>query len=434
VASPEALLISSVLRNKDFAEAVAEGITPKMFNGYPDEWTFIEKFVSKHKKVPSKVAFRDAFPDFRIKEADDTIHFSERVKKDYTKRVLTQSIHETTDLMSDGKIDDAVAFMSSNIVTIASITGNLDDKDAVANFGDVYRDVEARVKRAKKHGSSGVKTGFSVFDRITGGLQPGTLTIVGARLGEGKSYAMQHMSVTNLLNKKTVQFDALEQTATEVKMRMHSLLSARIDGLPAVSASSLMRGEGVELAKYKSMLKKTKRELSGSALHIADSSRGQIGLMTVAAQIERNRPDVVYIDYLTLMQKKGNEWQDVGELTRGLKNLAQQYQIPIVAAAQLNRQATMGKDPAGAETLAQSDNIGQDADYIITIKKKSPSTLAMRLAKNRNGVGDQRWWCHFNPDKGIFRTISYQKMMEIQDQEADDAERESEMMDEDDGE
>jgi hypothetical protein len=89
-------------------------------------------------------------------------------------------------------------------------------------------------------------------------------------------------------------------------------------------------------------------------------------------------PHIVYIDYLTLMQRTSGEWQGIAELTGGLKSTGMNYQIPIVAAAQLNRSdgiVSRKSDPPGVEALFGADAIGQDADKVITFTKKSAHVL-----------------------------------------------------------
>jgi len=415
----ERYLISSVLRDNDFPVAIGQHVRTEMFHGFPDEWQWIEDYFKKHRRTPSKVAFKDAFPEFTVKAANDTAHFSMEVKKSHIKSLMTSSMSEWSDLLLDGDVDGAVAAMSSSAVKIASQTGTMNDANIFSSFERIFQDVASRQERVDREGTSGVRTGFKKFDRLTGGFQPGTFNVVAARLGQGKSFALQKIATEAVKGNKVVQFDALEQSVQEVSMRIHGLLSADLRYSKRMFRSNdLMRGENFDLEEYQHFLHNLKKTLSGR-LHVADTSGGKIGLMNVASQIERNNPDIVFIDYITLMQKSGSDWQDVAALSQGLKMLAVQYHIPIVVAAQLNRSeggATKG-EPAGPEALAQSDAIGQDADVIITQRQQSTSTIVMKVAKNRNGKGGFKWHCEFRPDEGIFRAVSYERFKEIQDED-----------------
>lgn len=413
----ERLLISSILRDGDFAVAIGAHVKSEMFHGYTDEWDWIERYFKKYKKTPSKAAFKDKFSGFTIKAVNDTAHFAEEVKKSHTKALMTTSMSEWSDLLLDGDVDGAVALMTSKAVQIASQVGTMDDADIFKSFDNVLTDVSIRKERADRDGNSGVPTGFRKFDRLTGGFQPGTLNIVAARLGEGKSFMMQKVATEAVKSGKIVQFDALEQSRAEVSMRIHGLLSADLKlSKKQFRTNSLMRGQDFDLEEYRAFLNKLRRELKGR-LHVADTSSGKIGLLNVASQIERNNPDIVFIDYITLMAKGGSDWQDVAALSQGLKMLAVQYNVPIVAAAQLNRANGTGKEPAGPEALAQSDAIGQDADIIITQRQQSSSTIVMKCAKNRNGKGNFKWHVEFRPDQGIIKAVPYDVFRDIQDED-----------------
>jgi len=413
VSNVEQLLISSVLREGDINLAMANHIGNEMFRAYPDEWEWLEGYYGRYRKTPSKTAFKSEFPKFVVKSVNDTEYFATEVRKAAARRQMLVGINEWTDLIAKGDIDSAVRAMGSSAVKIAASLGTMNDGDIFSMYDDIVSDVERRVDRVASTGSAGIPTGFETLDDKTGGPQPGDLWIVGARLGEGKSWTMQRMATAAVLNGYTVQFDALEQSRAQVGMRIHAFLSSSI-GKEIFSTTALMQGRDFDLTRYKKFVRQLKKELDGK-LHVSDTTRGRVGLMTVASQIERNRPDIVFIDYLTLMDKKGGEWQDVAALSSGLLNLAVEYQVPIVAASQLNRNASGGKDPGGPETISQSDAIGQDASGIITIKQTSSKTQTMKMAKNRNGPGGFRWHVHFEPDKGILREVDYQTMLDLRD-------------------
>jgi LPS sulfotransferase NodH len=76
----EQLLISSVINTSDHITAASKGITSKFFHSHPEEWNWIERYISQHRKAPSKTAFRSKFPGTKIiKGATDTGHFCDEV-------------------------------------------------------------------------------------------------------------------------------------------------------------------------------------------------------------------------------------------------------------------------------------------------------------------------------------------------------------------
>ena len=398
-------------------DAYKLGITTQQFHACPDEWEWLEKYYLKHRKTPSKVAFKQQFPEFSIKTVNDTQHYSSEVRKNHARMSLTTTMRDVADFIADGDIDSAVKKMHSSIVSISSAMGDgTNDSDIITSWQDAYEEVEKRVDRVRQHGMAGIPTGFTTLDERTGGPQPGHVWIVGARLGQGKSWTMMRMATAAIIDGYNVQYNALEQTRAEVAMRVHTFISSEV-GKELFQNLDLMQGRNFDIKAYKDFLKNMKATISGR-MHVSDTSRGKVSPLTIASQIERNKPDIVFIDYLTLMEKSGDgDWKSIARLSGEIKNLAMQYQVPIVAAAQLNRVNGMTKEPAGPEALAQSDSIGQDADSVITMRMTSASVIQMKLAKYRHGLSGFKWYCQFQPTAGIFKEVSYDRANELKDED-----------------
>lgn len=422
VRSAEQLLISSILRARTIGTALDEGVNKSWFHQYPDEWYWIEMYYRKHQKVPSRLAFRNNFPDFNIREVDDVGHYTELARASHVKFSLAELMQEATFLLSIDNNDEAIAQLHSGIIQVTHELGiGGDDDDMIENFDGIYKAAEDRMKRVEATGMAGLPTGFHTLDERTGGLQPGHVWVVAARGGEGKTWTMLRMAAAITMAGGTVQFDALEMMRHDVAMRLHSFL-AHGSGLQVFDSLALMQGKDYKISDYQRFLKELRGTVGGK-FHVADQSRGRIGTSQVAAQIEKNSPDAVFIDYINLMQKNSrsdSRHEQVGDLSNELKNLATRYEIPIVVAAQLNRQHGLGKEPAGIEALAESDAIGRDADAVITMKKLSQTVSRMALPKYRHGPDGFKWWCHFNPGEGILTEVSYEKAMDLKDAEADD--------------
>ena len=398
-------------------DAYKLGITTQQFHACPDEWEWLEKYYLKHRKTPSKVAFKQQFPEFSIKTVNDTQHYSSEVRKNHARMSLTMTMRDVADFIADGDIDSAVKTMHSSIVSISSAMGDgTNDSDIITSWQDTFEEVEKRVDRVSQHGMAGIPTGFTTLDERTGGPQPGHVWIVGARLGQGKSWTMMRMATAAIIDGYNVQYNALEQTRAEVAMRVHTFISSEV-GKELFQNLDLMQGRNFNIKAYKDFLKSMKTTINGR-MHVSDTSRGKVSPLTIASQIERNKPDIVFIDYLTLMEKSGDgDWKSIARLSGEIKNLAMQYQVPIVAAAQLNRVNGMTKEPAGPEALAQSDSIGQDADSVITMRMTSPSVIQMKLAKYRHGLSGFKWYCQFQPTAGIFKEVSYDRANELKDED-----------------
>lgn len=424
--SPEAFLISAVIRQSDHITPAARGITNKFFHAFPDEWEWIEKYIAKHKRAPSKGAFKSKFPQFRFKAVDDVEHYCEEVRKSHVTVKLTSAVQDIIEQIEDGDVDAAVRAMHHDALDIESqMSGLSSDADIIEHWQETYDEVMRRAARAEEFGQPGLPTGFPTLDERTGGPQGGQVWIVAARLGQGKTWSLVRMAVAACFSGFTIQYDALEQSRAEIAMRVHTFASSEF-GKDVFKNLDLSQGRNFSPRDYKEFLRDMRKQVSGK-FHVADSSKGGIGTLTMGAQIERNRPDGVYLDYITLMETEegGDDWRGIARLSKALKNMAGRYGIPIIAAAQLNRQAAAGKDLAGPETLAEADAIGRDADAVITMRQLSKRVIAMKLAKFRHGRDGFVWYTRFLPNTGYFEEVTFDDAQDLiaedKDEEEEDA-------------
>jgi replicative DNA helicase len=288
--------------------------------------------------------------------------------------------------------------------------GAKNETDIVEDWSLAYGEAARRYERRNEKGLAGVPTGFPTLDNLTGGVQEGDYWIVAARLGQGKTWTLIRMACTALYRGMVVQYDALEQSRAQIAMRSHSFLSSMY-GRQVFRSMDLMHGKDFDLKAYRDFLNGLKDKMSGK-FFVNDTSRGRLNPSMIAAQIERNKPNVVFIDYLTLMNTGGDDWKAIANLSAELKGIAMHYQVPIVAAAQINRMA-IGNDVPRAEHLAGADAIGQDADCVVTMKQMSAHVVKMHLAKFRHGSDGQTWMNEFRPNSGKFDEISTDKAEEI---------------------
>jgi replicative DNA helicase len=425
MSNPEQMLISSVINAKDHMTPASNGINSKFFHSYPDEWQWIERYIRKHRRAPSKSALRSKFPGFKIQSGDDVAHWCDEVRLSHATAETSSAIEEILEDIEDGHIEDAVKKMQSRSLSIESaLSGENHDSDIITNYQDVIDEVMRRHARASEFGQSGIPTGFPTLDERTGGPQPGQVWIVGARLGQGKTWSLARMACAAAFSGFNIQYDALEGTRAEIAMRIHTFASSEY-GQKVFKNIDLVKGQNFSPREYKEFLQDLRNDVKGR-MHIADTTKGPISPLSIAAQIERNKVDAVYLDYITLMDhadSSGDDWKSIGRLSAGLKRTAVAYQVPIIAAAQLNRTAAAGKDLAGPEALAESDAIGRDADAVVTMRQLSKHVIAAKLAKFRHGRDGYTWYCKFLPNTGHFEEITFD---EAQDVIADDKDEELE--------
>lgn len=415
--SVENLLVCAIVNTRDYPKVVDAGIDHRMFNLATKEMKWIERQYQKTNKIPSAMVFKRNFPEFRfIRSVDDIDLLIEEFKTEYTRQELINSISDITDLISTGEIDKAVTSAQSDITRIATKIGTIHEIDLISDWEEIYEEIEERRKRQESHGMAGVSTGFGTFDGVTGGIQAGQLVTVAARLGEGKTMTMIRMAVSAIIAGHRVHYAALEMSRTEVGIRVHNMLSGEF-GRSVFDSMSLAQGKGYDPQNYKQFLRDLPSVIKGS-MTISDSRR--VGSIEVASQLERNKPDIYFFDYLTLGKMAGDGgWKDIGNFMKDLKALAGDHKVGIVVASQLNRGATQNKDMPGSENLAESDAIGQDSDVVITMRKRTKRVTEYSLAKNRHGLSGANWYAHIEPSAGVFKEVGYNEAQDLMDDDKD---------------
>lgn len=402
---PEILLISAVIKTEEYQVLATKGITSAFFHVCMDEWDWIEKYIQRNSKTPSKTAFRQTFPAFTIYKVDDTEHWCDEVRKSHTRQSLVDIMENSLVLLDAGDESAALAnlMIGGNRVQVEQ-GGVNSDFDVFEDWEQVYDSVSARVDRVRTKGWAGVPSGFSTFDHLTGGWQAGWLGIMAARLGQGKTWTGVRMAYAGAITGHKVAYYSLEQSRFQIASRVHAFGSRQYAKAP-FNPMDLNKGTGFDLRDYKKFLQEMREKKGSGRFWINDTSRGIVTPSVIGAGVEAKQPDIVFIDYLTLLGATSDDWRGTAKLSSELQNIANRYGIPIVAMSQVNRLG-ISKEPPGAEHLSQADAIGQDADVVLTMTQKSQGVMKMRLAKFRHGPGGATWHAKFSPGTGEYEEVT----------------------------
>ncbi len=238
---------------------------------------------------------------------------------------------------------------------------------------------------------TGTATGFDEFDEKTSGLQKGDLIIVAGRPSMGKTSLAMNMAEYAVIQKQaTVAIFSMEMPSHQLTMRMLSSIG-RINQ-QNIRTGKLTDEDWPRLTSAVSMLSESKLFIDDSAALSPTEIRAR------ARRLKREHGlSLIVIDYLQLMQVTGsneNRTNDVSEISRSLKALAKELDVPVIALSQLNRSLEQRTDKRPVMSdLRESGAIEQDADLIVFIyrdevyKEDSPDkgTAEIIVAKQRNG-------------------------------------------------
>ncbi len=315
--------------------------------------------------------------------------YGEIIKESATRRGLISAAREITELAFNETtpIDEVIDKSEKQVFDVAQVGM----KANFVHIKDLLKDAYERAERADNDEAYlGVSTGFKDLDDLLGGYQKSDLIVLAARPSVGKtSLALDMMRHASLAQGKTVAFFSLEMSKTQIMDRLLGMQS----GIPfwEIRTGRLSDKKFMKLAD-------TMGELADANIFIDDQAGQHINaLRTKARRLAMEKGlDIIFVDYLQLMHGNNKESRtlEVGEISQGLKNIAKELDVPVVALSQLSRaiEQRQGRRPQLSD-LRESGSIEQDADVVMFIDREetwNPDTenkgiAELVVAKHRNG-------------------------------------------------
>ena len=258
---------------------------------------------------------------------------------------------------------------------------------------------ELQMLKDHKDGLTGVPSGFTALDRITSGWQKSDLVIIAARPGMGKT-----AFVVSSLRNAAVDFK-IPVAIFSLEMASVQLVNRMIAAEAELDSEKIKKGNLADF-EWQQLVHKTSR-LSSAPIFIDDTPA--LSMLELRAKCRRLKAEhniqIIVIDYLQLMRgdQGGNREQEIASISRGLKGLAKELNVPVLALSQLSRSVeTRGGDKRPQlSDLRESGSIEQDADivmflyraeyYKITVDEDGMPTQGVGeviVAKHRNGSTD----------------------------------------------
>lgn len=303
-------------------------------------------------------------------------------------------------------IDEATAIVTNSYNTSNSIAEVIEEAEKkifdvskslrsteFKSIQDVLYKTQADLEKlaAQKGDITGIPTGFYELDKLTSGFHPHELIIIAARPGMGKTAIALNMVTNFAINsKKTVALFNMEMGAEQLATRM-------LSSVGQIEGSKLKTGN-LEHSDWKRVNEAISR-LSSTNIFIDDTAGQTVGEIRSKCRRLAASPsglDIVVIDYLTLIQgssKAGaNRQQEVSDISRALKTMAMELDVPVIALSQLSRGIEKREDKKPMlSDLRESGAIEQDADIVAFLhcsdeeREKQNSMMEFVIRKHRNG-------------------------------------------------
>ena len=340
-----------------------------------------------------------------VPNAAHAMYYAQIVRQKSTFRSL---INASTEILRDAyqesvEAEDALAQAEQKIFAILDGRGSSE----VSNIRDVLQEAMERIDARQKgeHTTGGVVTDFTELDNLTGGLHNSELIVLAARPSMGKTaFALNIAENVAIEQQVPVLFVSLEMSSVELADRLLSS-AARVDG-------RRMRSGTLSKEDHRQLIE-TADKIYSAPLYIDDSPGRRVNEVAAAARrIKRRegRLGLIAIDYLQLLEPENPSdprQEQVARMTRRLKGLAREMEVPILCLAQLNRQAEASKDNIPRLShLRESGAIEQDADVVMFVHREEyyhrgeerqqyAGDADIIVAKQRNGpIGEVKLLFH----------------------------------------
>ena len=385
----ELSVIGSILIEPKSINEIYNKVRPEMFSDEIGQTCYREMlYMYDNGQNINLVELRSRMDNGRI----DMDLFNDLIKQSMSTAISSAYIKHYGDEIvrqfQSAKVKDLISRISirpkdiqNSIGEMLNVLENLaEEKESTCR---TLRDIvsECRGNYFKEREEVGVKTGFYKLDDLLGALEPGDVTVIGARPAVGKSALVAQIILQIARIGKRVGYFNLEMSDSQIFERMVSQTAPL--SLTRVRRAKQFLGDEEELYN------KASDKLMEYDVVI---SSGGKSISQVRQESRHANFDVIVIDYLQLVKadrRYGNRASEVGDISKAIKSLAMELKVPIILLSQLNR-ASEGretKEPSMSE-LRESGDIEQDASNIILIwnlSNENKSYKGLKIEKNRQG-------------------------------------------------
>ncbi len=401
---PEAFdKIADLLKKNDFYEKRNQDLFNAIYElnhrGEPCDFITVSNFLKNSKSSNENTL---SYLTSLVKETPSAARiktYADIVREHSAKRRLISVATKLIELAydkSDQSSQELLNRAEQLILNVSDDTHKATDLRSIAELSNVvYEQIQKRLKSGEL--ITGVPTGFTTIDNKTGGLQKGDLIIIAGRPSMGKTSLALNIAAHVAIEQQqgTVAVFSMEMPAEQIISRLFSS-TGKIDQMH-MRNGKLTDTEWTNLVRWLGIFKK-------ASLYIDDSSAlTDIDVCARVRRLKREQPDLalVIVDYLQLMHLDRtieNRAVEISGISRALKSLAREVNVPVVALSQLNRNIESRRTKPQMSDLRESGAIEQDADLIMVIYREldkgnlqedgattTDGAINVDIVKQRNG-------------------------------------------------
>ncbi|MET9535575.1 replicative DNA helicase [Streptomyces sp. NPDC006649] len=320
------------------------------------------------------------------------VHDAEIVLDRAKLRRLAQTGNHIAQMATTGA-GEADEILDAAAAALGQVTQTADASTGYTLMDEVFQNAVDEAEAIERDGrEQGIPTGFVDLDALTNGFLPGQMIVVAARPAMGKStLAIDFVRAASIKHRLRSAVFSLEMSTPEIGMRILSA-EARV-GLHHLRSGTVTAEDWQRIARISDRVRSAPVAFSDSHVNTLTQIKAQ------CRRLKQNGGlDLVVIDYIQLLQTGGrrpeSRQQEVSDISRNIKTMAKELQVPVIALSQLNRgpEQRTDKKPMVSD-LRESGSIEQDADIVILLHredaydKETPRAgeADLIIAKHRNG-------------------------------------------------
>ncbi len=297
-----------------------------------------------------------------VPSTSNVVYYADIVEEHAKRRELIRAGATITDVAFD--IDEEISTVLDRAEQVVLGVAERRTSQSLLEVGPLFKEVLEHIELLEESGAdlAGLSTGFVDLDKKLAGLQPANLVVIAARPAMGKSSLATGIAINVALTNEPVAIFSLEMSKEEIVQRI----------LSSVGKVDSMKLRSGQLGPLWQKVVDAAGKMFKAPIYIDDSP--VVTVTDIRAKCRRLKRrsglSLVVVDYLQLMQasNRENRQQEISEITRNLKNLARELEVPIIAVSQLNRSLESREDKRPRlSDLRESGAIEQDADVVMFI-------------------------------------------------------------------
>lgn len=340
----------------------------KCIRVYEEEFNWIENYYSKYRAVPSVDVIKRKFPDFEMSPTDSTLEYLiDEVSNDFLQYKLGSLLEQAAVKVQDSP-RDALNYIFAKTAALGHQTDVVKDVNLAEDYFMRVNSLRHRAELSENGAEIlGIRTSIDPIDYLFGGWQRGDFVTLMGWTGAQKTWLATYFAVEAWKSGKVPLYFSLEMDDIQFGYRVDTLMAQG-----ELSNTSLINARNINADSYENWARKNYSDRQPFYI-VTNEGLDECNQFTVQSKIEQYRPDVVYIDYHSLLDDGRNgksETERHRNLSKDLKRMAVRYGVPIIDVVAVTMDSDHGLRPPELNEVAWSKQLAYDSDLVLSVCKE----------------------------------------------------------------